>query len=363
MYCHLYRSLSEPLHALVRDILFQALQVPSLSERVKRRLLELRSQNKAMSHVAFDILLEIVDDIILATSSVFMIVDGLDELHQQGSELESFLHKLRTLSQSTRLLKVLVVSRNTPSLQKVLSGWKTISISSSDSLRDISVFLDQKLEHMEHLGKRRDEVIERLVDGSKGLFLWADLAVSELDHLTTWNEVQKLLENGNRGLDATYATIVRQLDTSSKGLCRIRARALPIVAIACHPFRLEELTELLAVEVLKGFIDPGNKIIGGWSTIARACGPFLQINELGCIELIHVTAKEFLMSHPSAKSLAQDNLIDGSAEVEMACLCLSYLNFTVFGRVSGEDFRADVESLSQQYPLLEYATQFCKFTS
>jgi hypothetical protein len=360
LYCHSYRSLNDPLHALVRDILLQSLQVPGLADKVKSHLLDLKSQTSAMSEIAFDTLLGIVDDTFQRDSRIFLIIDGIDEIDKPTAELEAFLHKVKNWSQSAAACKALIVSRNTSYLENFLAGWKTMSIASSDSLHDISVFLNEKLEKITHLGDRREEVIEKLVNGSKGLFLWADLAVTELDHLRTWNEVQALLQNGNRGLDATYATIIKQLDTSSEGLCRIRARALPLVAVACRPFRLEELTELLAVEVSKGFIDPGDKLLGGWTTLSRACGPFLQINERGVIELIHVSAKEFLLKHPLAKSFSQDYLLDGSAETEMACLCLSYLNFMVFGRLPGEVMRLDVEKLSQQYPFLDYASNFCK---
>jgi hypothetical protein len=314
-----------------------------------------------MSDIAFDTLLDVMEDILRGISNIYLIIDGIDEIGQHTVNLEGFLHKIKTLSLSLAPCKVLIISRSTAFLDKSLMGWKTMAISSFDSLRDISVFLNEKLQNMTDLGHRREEVIERLAEGSKGLFLWVDLAVSELDHLTTWNEIQSLLENGNRGLDMTYATIIKQLDTSSEGLSRIRARALPLVAVACRPFRLEEITELLAVEVSKGFVDPGDRLLGGWSTLSRACGPFLQMNEFGAIELIHISAKEFLLSHPWARNLAGEYLIDGSAETEMACLCLSYLNFTVFGRTPGDDLKLDVDSLSRQYPLLEYASQFCEF--
>ncbi|PMD13242.1 hypothetical protein NA56DRAFT_694968 [Hyaloscypha hepaticicola] len=358
MHCHSYRSLNDPAYALIRGILHQALQAPLLSETVKRRLLELHSQTSAMSDIVFDTLLNILDDILRTKNGINVIIDGIDEIDESASEIELLLTKAKTWSQSATTCKVLILSRNTAFLDRLLDGWKTMTISSHDSLRDISIFLNEKLENITHLGDRRAEVAEKLLHGSKGLFLWAGLTVSELDHLRTWNEVQALLQNGNRGLDATYATIIKQLDTSSEGLCRIRARALPLVAVACRPFRLEELTELLAVEVSKEFLDPGNKLLGGWSTLSRACGPFLQINESDVIELIHVSAKEFLLSHSLAQSLCRDYLIDESAETEMACLCLSYLNFTVFGRRPGEEMRLDVNKLDQEYPLLEYASNF-----
>lgn len=361
LYCQSYQSLNDPFHALVRDILFQSLQLPGLSAALKQQLLDLKSQTSTLSYIAFDTLLGIVEKMCHGIANIFLIVDGIDELDQKAAELESFLHKLGSLSQPTELCKVLVVSRNTPRLEKLLASWQRMAMSTSDSLQDISAFLNQRLKTMLHLGEHRDEIIERLVDGSKGLFLWADLAVSELDHLRTWNEVQALLENGNRGLDVTYATIIKQLDTSSESLCRIRAKALLLTAAGCRPFRLEEMTELLAIEVSKGFLDPGNKLLGGWSTLSRACGPFLQMNELGAIELIHVSAKEFLMSHHWAKSLAQEHLIDGSADVEMTCLCLSYLNFTAFGRTLREEVKLDVNNLSRIYPVLEYVSYFCEF--
>jgi len=362
LYCNSYRSLNDPMYALVRDILHQALQVHPLSEKVKGRLLELKSQTSSMSNIAFETLLDAVEDIFQTNSGLIFIIDGIDEIDQSRAEFEAFIHKVNSLSHSSAGCKVVIVSRNTPALEKLLTGWNTISISYSDSLHDISLFLDEKLANITHLGHHRAEVAERLVNGSRGLFLWVDLAVGELDHLRTWNEVHALLQNGNRGLDATYATIIQQLDTSSQGFCRIRARALPLVAVACRPFRLEELVELLAVEISKGFIDPGDKLLGGWNTVSRACGPFLQMNEQGIIDLIHVSAKEFLLSHSLARSLSHDYLIEGSAEAEMACLCLSYLNIMAFGRLPGEVIRLEVAILSEQYPLLEYASTYCKFS-
>lgn len=359
-HCHSYRSASDPFHALARDILLQILQVPCLFRYVKGRLLDLKTQTNVLSSVAFNTLLEIIDMTLRNAPKVILIIDGIDELDQKSLELECFIHKLRDLSQPEGLCKVLIVSRNTQCLELLLTGWHRMTISPSDSLRDISMFLEQRLKTMMHLGHYRDVITERLVEGSKGLFLWADLAASELDHLRTWNEIVAFLENGNRGLDLIYATIIKQLDTSSKGLCRIRARALLLVAVAWRPFRLEEIIELLAIEASKGFVDPGNKILGGWTTLSRASGPFLQIDELGTVELIHISAKEFLLTHPWAKSLAQEHFIDESAEIEMACLCLSYLNLTVFGK-TGDDMEADVDSLGQKYPFLEYASQFCKF--
>jgi hypothetical protein len=204
-----------------------------------------------MSEIAFDPFLEAADNILRGNSNIFLIVDGIGELNQQAIELESFLHKLGSLSEPPGLSKALIVSRDTPPLEKLLGAWNTMAISMPDSLHDISIFLNQKLEGMAHLGHRRDEVIERLVNGSKEVFLWVDFTVSELDHLRTWNEIYALLENGNRGLAVIYATIIRQLDIFSEGLYRMRAGALPLVAIARRPFRLEEVTELLAVEVSK----------------------------------------------------------------------------------------------------------------
>jgi hypothetical protein len=360
LHCHSFQSVNDPFHALVCEILLQVLRIAHLSPHVERRLLDLKGQTSALSDVAFDTLLEIVETVICDTPKVILVVDGIDELDQQALELKHFLCKLRDLSQPKGLCKVLLVSRNTQSLELLIADWPTMAISPPDSLRDISIFLDQKLKNMVHLGDHRGEIIDRLVEGSKGLILWADLAANELDHLRTWNEIVALLENGNRGLDLTYATIIKQLDTSSKGLCRIRARALLLVAVAVRPFRLEEMIELLAIEASKEFIDPGNKILGGWTTLSRASGPFLQMDELSNIELIHVSAKEFLLTHPWATSLAQEHLIDESPQIEMVCLCLSYLNLSLFGNI-GEDMEEDLDSFGQKYPFLKYASQFCKF--
>ncbi|KUJ12821.1 uncharacterized protein LY89DRAFT_721674 [Mollisia scopiformis] len=282
LHCHSYRSLNDPLHALLRDLLFQALQSQHMAVSLKAQLLSLKAQIIAMSDVPFDTILKVVEDTIRNTlAETFLIVDGVDELDSRSVEVESFLRTIGHLPQSSAQ------------------------------------------------------------------------SISELDQLRTWNAVEAFLEKGNPGLDVTYATIIEELDKSSKGLSPVRARALPLASVACRPFRLEEILELLAVDISNGSVDPGNKLLGGWEILSRACGPFLQLNDLGAIELIHVSAKEFLKSYswgPRPKG--------EFAETEMACLCLSYLNFTVSERTLGTDVQVHVDSLSKQYPLLEYASQY-----
>lgn len=359
LHCNSYQSTNEPFHALVRDVLLQTLQFPNLASLVRERLLDLKSRTSGLSTVAFETILEVIHKSLFGTPKVVLILDGVDELDQKSLELKYFLCTLADISREAGMCKVLILSRSTQSLELLLEGWQHLTISPSDSMRDISIFLDRKLKILEHLHDHHDEIVRRLVECSRGLFLWADLAASELSHLRTWNEILTLLESGNCGIESMYVSIIKQLDTSSKAICNIRARALLLIAVARRPFRLEEILELLAIEVSQGFIDEGNKILGGWNTLSRASGPFLQIDELGTVELIHVSAKEFLLTDPWAMTLARDNLIDGSADVEMTCLCLSYLNLNVFDK-TGEDPQEGVDGLSQKYLFLEYASQYCK---
>jgi tetratricopeptide (TPR) repeat protein len=312
-----------------------------------------------MTEIAFDRLVETIEVILHGDVKTFLIIDGIDELPQQMLELELFIRTLER-SQTTGNGRVLIVSRPTPTVESLLASWKRIEIRPSDSMHDISLFLENRIGDMIHLGNRRDEVIERLLDSSKGLFLWANLATSELDHLRTWNDVSALLDNGNNGLYELYVSIMRQLDTSSEGLSRLRARVLPLVAIACRPLFIEELLELLAVELNKSSVDPGNRLLDGWATISKACGPLLLRSEPGNdVELIHITAKDFVLSQDWSEGLAKDAFTGDSADAEMACLCLSYLNFNVFQRTPfGEVEIMDAESLAKQYPLLGYASQF-----
>lgn len=75
-----------------------------------------------MSDLALETLLEVVDDIFRGNSSLYLIVNGIDELNQQSLELESFLYKVGTLSELGGPCKALIVSRNAPLLEKLLAS-------------------------------------------------------------------------------------------------------------------------------------------------------------------------------------------------------------------------------------------------
>lgn len=358
LHCQSYQSMAEPMTALLKGLLFQALQSKRMGANIQKRLLSLKAQSASMSDISFESTFKVVDDTIRGIPrTTFFILDGVDELDSNSTELETLLRRLGDLSRSSTHCKVLISSRTTMRLKALLNDWEMMEITTADSMSDIATFLDHKLDAMEYLGDHRDEVKQKLLSRSKGLFLWVDLAISELCHLRTWNEVEVFLEKGNPGLDNTYASIIEELDISSAGLYKIRADALPLASVSRRPLKPEEMMELLAIKVPKGCVDEGSKLLGGWTTLLQACGPFLQLNDFGAIELIHVSAKEFLRSYPWQESRKGE--CRESAEVEMACRCLSYLNFVVSERTLGADSKIDVKSLCQHYRMLEYASQFC----
>ncbi len=118
LYCNSYCSLNDPMYALVRDVLHQALQVRSLSEKVKGRLLELKSQTSSMSSIVFETLLGVVEDIFQTNSEIILIIDRIDEIDQSRADFEAFILKVNKLSQSSAGCKVLVISRNTPAVER-----------------------------------------------------------------------------------------------------------------------------------------------------------------------------------------------------------------------------------------------------
>lgn len=287
-----------------------------------------------------------------------ILIDGLDECDQETVDFEMFMQWICSLGSRKRSkFRVMILSRDVPSLRTILGNDATLEILKSDTLPDINKFVASRIDRLDHLKSRAEQITKGITEGSNGCFLWADLALNDMTRMRTWKEISGLLDQRSCGLFATYNDIMTQLDRSPAGLASLRGRILLLVACARRSLHLPELEEALAIRTGTFTIDPDGRILEAPDTIKQACGPMVHLFGTNGIELIHQSAKEFILSEPITGTTNKHLTRAEDAHRSMASTCLTYLSLSSLGSIANND-QTHVRTAMQEYPLLDYATLY-----
>lgn len=224
-----------------------------------------------------------------------LIVDALDECsYQRGNvvEREELIDLIIELSESFSA-KWIVSSRKWPAIEEQFHPADKIAVSlelNQDSISQaVDIFVRHKAHELAEI-KRYDEqtkdtVLQRLLVGANGTFLWVALVCKELARpgVRSRKALAKI-DDFPTGLNDLYKRMLEQIVTSDDSeLCR------QILAIACvvyRPLSLDELQTL--VPELQDFGPEDLRDLIG------ECGSFLTIQE-DVVYFVHQSAQDFLV--------------------------------------------------------------------
>ncbi|KAK5052150.1 hypothetical protein LTR84_002954 [Exophiala bonariae] len=215
---------------LLKAILHQLLKASP--REVSKAMQGFRQQRQSRLDYSFlsspNLLWEAVKSALLATTwgTTYFVFDGLDEMLDQ--DLRAFSTGLKSLIENVvpqiepRNLKILVTSRPTASLETSLSC-PSISIRSERDVRHFVQGSTTELAQRYTLSTQLQyEIVERITEKARGMFLWAVLAWYELcrdarrpeDFAMNLSQLQKLPSS----LEMLYEDILNRLSPTSRSL-------------------------------------------------------------------------------------------------------------------------------------------------
>jgi WD40 repeat protein len=280
----------------------------------------------------------------------FWVIDAIDECKSPG-DMVVFLTRI----QEHWPLSVLVTSRD--SAQTHQQGpnprvsIQTYSISEQDSLQDISLLLEANLPYLPCPGSDKWPTPEKLASDilgmSAGCFLWASLTCLELRHVTSEREIAEVLNSTPSDMGAVYDDILARMETTRFGKPAIKA----ILAWATYAFRPLHLAEMQAgIEA-----DIDDKISDVQRIILKSCGSLLFIDQHDKVQLVHLTAREYLTQSDAALAKSELVLTKDNGHRRLALACLK----TLLQAAQKPKSRArKVGSDSNRSPLTDYASNF-----
>jgi ankyrin repeat protein len=284
-----------------------------------------------------------------ACANIFFVIDGMDECDQSSrNQFIGALHKAssdtRALASSSAALKVFVTSRPLESLRSGPFSPPTISWQAEEEMElinnDIALVVRARVGT---LAARRqlaqdiqDRLVERLIGNADHTFLWVTLVLEMLERSTNASEsaFNIIIDTLPSDLDGIY----NKLLTQSSDI-QMAQKVLHIIVAAFRPLTLREINIALAIqpdhktmEKVKRSLDPSIDY-----ALREICGPFIRVNN-SKVNLVHQTAKAFLVrepSHPSAQTdLWRHSLRPIDSHMILAEVCTMYLVLEDFERDS-----------------------------
>jgi Ankyrin repeats (3 copies) len=201
----------------------------------------------------------------------------------------------------------------------------------------------------------RTSVERAFRDSGDGTFLWVDLAIEELKKAKSQRELQELLAHLPVGLDEMYYRTLCQVPPH---LVLLVAAILRWVIAARRPLTLHELS--IALNLANCSHDPTRFLKQG----IEACGYIVAITDDETVNILHNSAKDFLIGKSSQLSnkpeLSPFRVDIEEADREIAHFCLAYLEQGCLrdGPVSYHEHKDNYIRRVNQFPFLPYAALY-----
>ncbi|RYP34893.1 hypothetical protein DL767_004069 [Monosporascus sp. MG133] len=222
MYCFLDARVEagRDRDAILRQTLHQATRIdPAL---ISNCLYNVYRKSKTRT-LTIDVLCRLWPEVmaLLAKRKRLMIViDGFDEIDDKyQEEFLGCFNESEKLCREKRLnLRLLILSRCCPSLDRHKQSFRTYEIAIDDTARDISVTVSKSVERLSRITGFpkffQKMVIEGISEGARGTYLWATVLLADIEiTLPSLCELNKRLKTLPREMAELYDSILGRMDS------------------------------------------------------------------------------------------------------------------------------------------------------
>lgn len=247
----------------------------------------------------------------------YWVIDALDECTNFASLFASTLLKL----DGSTPLRMLITSRSTADLEKRFSTldprWVLSErIATRDTLPDIERLVEASAESVLVKDDRdRAVLVEKILRKAEGCFLWTVLVLRELSASYGEEEINQALEDMPRDMEPLYRRTLESMTLAAGGR-KLTKAILTWATCATRPLTTKELEGALRLDIKDNF----PKIE---ECILAVCGHLVTVDRFGRVQMVHETAREFLLSDLLDSEFAINKK---EAHTRIARACLTYLS-------------------------------------
>lgn len=243
---------------------------------------------------------------------MYWIIDALDE-----SESPQLLVELmQSIANSSAPIKILLVSRQNDDLISTFDRLSvvvpSVYLPVEDTKKDIRTCVEKEVKYMKAPDRFKSLVVEKLVAGANGSFLWASLALVEVMRCNTREDLDQTLEGIPSGMGQLYKRMEGNIIQKTKDRPQDQKLGLMILTWAACSRR-----PLVLIELVQALQPEFSVILDLQFTISRVCGQFVVVDATDRLLMVHQTARDHIMASESVLAV---KAVEGHEKLFTKCL-------------------------------------------
>lgn len=280
----------------------------------------------------------------------YIILDGLDECAREERKIitqwfRKFVEDLPT--SEPKGLRCLFISQDDGVARKDFSGLASIKIRTEDIKHDIDEYSRVEADKLKAKFQLSDEdastIASTVANSAGGMFLLAKMIWVNLFCQNSLSELAEELEPNifPKGINEVYKRIMYRINQqASRTVTKDALMLLGWLVCAKRPLKWYEIQGLKSINLNKQSVEfERQRFVVAPKDL---CGSLVEIRLDGTLELVHLSAKFFLVDEGYVDLVAE--------EIKLASLCINYLNFPAFVDPPTED-----GVLNGDYGFMDYA--------
>lgn len=271
---------------------------------------------------------------------VYWIIDALDEC-KEYRELANLLAKI----DKSFPVKIFMTSRTIPERKHMTERAIQESVPRECTMHDIGIYIQANIDDLS-VSKRsaQEELVDNILRKSAGCFLWVRLVVEELTKVHDSDDIQLVLSTISEGMRSLYKRTLDRLARAHYG--RSLAKAILVWTVcSTRPLTMQELEQALR-------LDYKPELTNLRKSIDSLCGQLLYVDTEDRVQMIHESAKEFLLKDAEGNEFA---IHKGSGNSRLAEACLTYLADDEMKAPRGRNASVSRSDLIAKSPFAAYA--------
>ncbi|KAJ7578078.1 hypothetical protein C8J56DRAFT_1111897, partial [Mycena floridula] len=281
-------------------------------------------------------------------SSVYIVVDALDECSDIDATRETFMDALQSLPATVHLL---VTSRDIFSIAQQFLGKPRIEVRARD--QDLRTYIKGRLVSESRIARLlrgdaelHEEIISQVISKAAGMFLLAQLHVDSLASKHSRKALRASLQTLPKEINNSYDETMRRIKAQGEDDCTLAYQVFMWLTYVQRPLKMRELQYALAIS--PEMTEMEEDAIVDVELLTAVCAGLVIVEEVSTVvRLVHYTTQQYF-------ELQQESLIP-NPHSSIAISCVQYLTFDVYSWYYS--FRT-FQTLLEQHPLLEYAARY-----
>jgi len=269
-------------------------------------------------------------------SNLYIIIDAMDEsVEAKRKEIMEMLTSFCGFKQQNLILKIFVASRPIPGIEVAFKNHISLCLEDQTEA-DIKHYVLSETKRISNAMDIDPDLLVQVVDGlierSRGVFLWVKLVILELEEKASTDgctiaEIEQLLWSLPEKLEELYARILNKMAESQYTAA---VRLFQWVAYYKRSMSLPEIQEAMALDVCPELFTSTdlkrNKVINrvhAERRLASVCGGLIEVKN-NTVQFLHQTVREFLIQLPDSSPF---HITQKSGEEYIMSTCNRYMGF------------------------------------